>query len=157
MNYEKRSIQIVAGVERSERSEAIDFKRSTPGREDLVDVMKEFASVAYRSVAYVNFENNQMMRTLFETDFSIERILQAVEAVTGVRPDPNETLIIFDEIQEAPRGLTALKYFCENAPQYHLMAVGSLLGVALHQGSYRGQGRRKSSCKKPSLIYRSTS
>lgn len=119
--------------------------------------MKEFASVAYRSVAYVNFENNQMMRTLFETDFSIERILQAVEAVTGVRPDPNETLIIFDEIQEAPRGLTALKYFCENTPQYHLMAAGSLLGVALHQGSYRGQGRRKSSCKKPSLIYRSTS
>lgn len=98
-------------------------------------LMKEFGAVAYKNVAYVNFESNQMMRTLFETDFSVERILLAVEAVTGIKPDPDETLIIFDEIQEAPRGLTALKYFCENAPQYHLMAAGSLLGIALHQGS----------------------
>lgn len=98
-------------------------------------LMKEFGSIAYQNVAYVNFENNQMMRSLFEADFSIERILQAVEAVTGIKPEPDETLIIFDEIQETPRGLTALKYFCENAPQYHLMSAGSLLGVALHQGS----------------------
>lgn len=98
-------------------------------------LMKEFGAVSYKNVAYVNFESNQMMRTLFETDFSVERILLAVEAVTGIKPDPDETLIIFDEIQEAPRGLTALKYFCENAPQYHLMAAGSLLGIALHQGS----------------------
>lgn len=98
-------------------------------------LMKEFGAIAYKNVAYVNFENNQMMRSLFETDFSIDRILLAVEAITGIKPDPDETLIIFDEIQEAPRGLTVLKYFCENAPQYHLMAAGSLWGVALHQGS----------------------
>lgn len=65
-------------------------------------LMKVFGSIAYPNVAYVNFENNQMMRSLFEADFSIERILQAVEAVTGIKPEPDKTLIIFDEIQEAP-------------------------------------------------------
>ena len=98
-------------------------------------LMKEFGAANYKQVAYVNFESNRQMRSLFETDFSIDRILLAVEAVTGVKPQAEDTLIIFDEIQEAPKGLTVLKYFCENAPQYHLMAAGSLLGIALHQGT----------------------
>lgn len=98
-------------------------------------LMKEFGAANYKQVAYVNFESNRQMRSLFETDFSIDRILLAVEAVTGVKPQGEDTLIIFDEIQEAPKGLTVLKYFCENAPQYHLMAAGSLLGIALHQGT----------------------
>lgn len=97
-------------------------------------IMKEFGASEYESVAYVNFENNAMMKNLFEEDFSIDRILLAIEAVTGINPIAGKTLIIFDEIQEAPRGLTALKYFCENAPQYHLMAAGSLLGIAMHKG-----------------------
>lgn len=97
-------------------------------------IMKEFGASEYESVAYVNFENNAMMKNLFEEDFSIDRILLAIEAVTGINPIAGKTLIIFDEIQEAPRGLTALKYFCENAPQYHLMAAGSLLGIAIHKG-----------------------
>lgn len=98
-------------------------------------LMKEFGAVNYKQVAYVNFESNRQMRSLFEADFSIDRILLALEAVTGVNPRTEDTLIIFDEIQEAPKGLTVLKYFCENAPQYHLMAAGSLLGIALHQGT----------------------
>ena len=98
-------------------------------------LMKEFGAANYKQVAYVNFESNQQMRSLFEADFSIDRILLAIEAVTGVKPQAEDTLIIFDEIQEAPKGLTVLKYFCENAPQYHLMAAGSLLGIALHQGT----------------------
>ena len=98
-------------------------------------LMKEFGAANYKQVAYVNFESNQQMRSLFEADFSIDRILLAIEAVTGVKPQAEDTLIIFDEIQEAPKGLTVLKYFCENAPQYHLRAAGSLLGIALHQGT----------------------
>ena len=98
-------------------------------------LMKEFGAANYKQAAYVNFESNQQMRSLFEADFSIDRILLAIEAVTGVKPQAEDTLIIFDEIQEAPKGLTVLKYFCENAPQYHLMAAGSLLGIALHQGT----------------------
>lgn len=97
-------------------------------------LMKEFGASEYESVAYINFENNTMMKNLFEEDFSIDRILLAIEAVTGISPIAGKTLIIFDEIQEAPRGLTALKYFYENAPQHHLMAAGSLLGIAIHKG-----------------------
>ena len=72
-------------------------------------LMKEFGASNYKQVAYVNFESNQQMRSLFEADFSIDRILLAIEAVTGVKPQAEDTLIIFDEIQEAPKGLTVLK------------------------------------------------
>ncbi len=98
-------------------------------------LMKAFGAACYKEVAYVNFENNRQLRSLFESDFSIERILLAIEAVTGINVQPDTTLIILDEIQEAPKGLTVLKYFYENAPQYHVIAAGSLLGVALHQGT----------------------
>ena len=91
-------------------------------------LMKEFASSAYRQFAYINFE---VMKDVFQKDFDVERILMAIQLVTGIVVD-TETLIIFDEIQEAPRGLTALKYFQEKAPQYHVVAAGSLLGIAMH-------------------------
>lgn len=94
-------------------------------------LMKEFASSAYRQFAYINFEDNEVMKDVFQKDFDVERILMAIQLVTGIVVD-TETLIIFDEIQEAPRGLTALKYFQEKAPQYHLVAAGSLLGIAMH-------------------------
>ena len=71
------------------------------------------------------------MKDVFQKDFDVERILMAIQLVTGIVVD-TETLIIFDEIQEAPRGLTALKYFQEKAPQYHVVAAGSLLGIAMH-------------------------
>ena len=94
-------------------------------------LMKEFASSAYRQYAYINFEDNEVMKDVFQKDFDVERILMAIQLVTGIVVD-TETLIIFDEIQEAPRGLTALKYFQEKAPQYHVVAAGSLLGIAMH-------------------------
>ena len=91
-------------------------------------LMKEFASSAYRQFAYINFEDNEVMKDVFQKDFDVERILMAIQLVTGIVVD-TETLIIFDEIQEAPR---ALKYFQEKAPQYHVVAAGSLLGIAMH-------------------------
>ena len=94
-------------------------------------LMKEFASSAYRQFAYINFEDNEVMKDVFQKDFDVEGILMAIQLVTGIVVD-TETLIIFDEIQEAPRGLTALKYFQEKAPQYHVVAAGSLLGIAMH-------------------------
>ncbi|MDR0691748.1 MAG: ATP-binding protein, partial [Prevotellaceae bacterium] len=95
-------------------------------------LMKEFARLAYDNFVYINFEEHQLMKDLFVNDFNISRILLAIHTFTGVKPDPGKTLIIFDEIQEAERGLTLLKYFYENAPEYHVIAAGSLLGIALH-------------------------
>lgn len=96
-------------------------------------LMKEFAREAYKQCAYVNFEDNDMLRQLFEHDFDIKRIIAGIQWATGTDINPDDTLIIFDEIQEAPRGITSLKYFQEKAPQYHIIAAGSLLGIAMHQ------------------------
>ena len=96
-------------------------------------LMKEFADEAYKQCAYINFEDNDMLRQLFEHDFDIKRIIAGIQWATGIDINPNDTLIIFDEIQEAPRGITSLKYFQEKAPQYHVIAAGSLLGIAMHQ------------------------
>ncbi len=95
-------------------------------------LMQEFAKEAYSKYAYVNFEDNGTLRGLFEHDFDIPRIIASLEWTTGVGIDEN-TLILLDEIQEATRGITALKYFAEKAPQYHVMAAGSLLGIAMHK------------------------
>ncbi len=94
-------------------------------------LMKEFAREAYKKSVYVNFEDNEILKELFVNDFDIQRIISAIQWSTGVPVDEN-TLIILDEIQEAPRGITALKYFAEKAPQYHVIAAGSLLGIAMH-------------------------
>jgi predicted AAA+ superfamily ATPase len=96
-------------------------------------LMKEFAAEAYSKYAYINFEDNEIIKQIFQKDFDIERILLALQLATDVVID-TDTLIIFDELQEAPRGLTALKYFQEKAPQYHIVAAGSLLGIAMHEG-----------------------
>lgn len=98
-------------------------------------LMKEFAKTEYENLAYINFEDNQQLKTLFLNDFDIPRILLAIQIATGIKPEPNKTLIIFDEIQEAERALTSLKYFRENAPEYHVVAAGSLLGIALHENT----------------------
>lgn len=98
-------------------------------------LMKEFAKTEYENFAYINFEDNQQLKTLFLNDFDIPRILLAIQIATGIKPEPNKTLIIFDEIQEAERALTSLKYFRENAPEYHIVAAGSLLGIALHENT----------------------
>ena len=80
--------------------------------------MKEFASSAYRQFAYINFEDNEVMKDVFQKDFDVERILMAIQLVTGIVVD-TETLIIFDEIQECPPALNTLKYFKEKANDYH--------------------------------------
>ncbi len=98
-------------------------------------LMKEFGKTNYSRIAYINFENTKTLQDIFKDNFDVKRIIEAVEIETGVTIDKDNTLIIFDEIQEVERGLTALKYFYEDAPQFHIMAAGSLLGVAMHQNS----------------------
>ena len=98
-------------------------------------LMKEFGKKYFKYTAYVNLDNNKYMKEVFEGDYNIERILMAVNIETGVKIIAGETLIIFDEIQESPRAISSLKYFCENAPEYAVIAAGSLLGVAIHKGT----------------------
>lgn len=97
-------------------------------------ILKEFGRREYENVAYVNCDNNAMVKDLFAPDYNIERIILTVGAITGINIQPGKTLIIMDEIQELRRGLASLKYFCENAPDYHVAVAGSLLGLTLHQG-----------------------
>lgn len=98
-------------------------------------LMKNFGQKNYDHVVYINFDNNQQMQDLFEANMKIERIITGLELYSGNKIDPENTLLIFDEIQEVPKALTALKYFNENAPEYQIICAGSLLGVALHQGT----------------------
>lgn len=98
-------------------------------------LMKEFGRSEYRSVVYINFDNNARMQTLFEGDLKVERIITGLELYAGQKIDADNTLLIFDEVQEVPKALTALKYFNEDAPQYQIVCAGSLLGIALHQGT----------------------
>lgn len=96
-------------------------------------LIKEFGRTAFQSMAYINFERNRNIADLFKSTYDLGSIIQALSLQTGVQIDPQKTLIVFDEIQEAPEALTALKYFYEEAPQYHIVAAGSLLGMALLQ------------------------
>lgn len=98
-------------------------------------LMKEFGNSCFEKTAYVNFDSNARMKQVFDGEISIERILLAISAETGVSIDAGNTLLIFDEVQEVPKALSSLKYFCENAPEYAIVAAGSLLGVALHRGT----------------------
>lgn len=98
-------------------------------------IMKEFGARYFKDTIYINFDNNDVMKKVFEIDFDISRIITAIKIEYGKSFDVEDTLIIFDEIQEAPKALASLKYFNENAPQYAIIAAGSLLGVALHQGT----------------------
>ncbi|MGN0740141.1 MAG: ATP-binding protein, partial [Treponema sp.] len=97
-------------------------------------LMQEFGRRFYKNVAYISFYNNNAMKQVFETDYDIKRILSYLNIEVGFSITPEDTLIIFDEIQNAPKAFESLKYFCENASEYHIMAAGSLLGVALHHG-----------------------
>ena len=97
-------------------------------------ILKKFGEMEFDNVAYINCDGNNMAKDLFMQDFDMRRILLAVGAITQQTIVPGKTLIILDEIQEVERGLSALKYFCENAPQYHVAVAGSLLGIAMHRG-----------------------
>ncbi len=97
-------------------------------------IMRHFGEREYAKVAYVNCDDEPKMKQLFELDYNIDRILMTLQAITRTKVTPGDTLIILDEIQEIPRGLHSLKYFCEKAPEYHVMVAGSLLGVTLGKG-----------------------
>ena len=98
-------------------------------------LMKEFGKVYYEKCAYINFDDNTRMNKLFDEDFDLDRIIQGLKIESGVNIEPENTLIILDEIQETPKALKALKYFCENAREYYIISAGSLLGVAIHAGT----------------------
>ncbi|MBN9350612.1 MAG: ATP-binding protein [Chitinophagaceae bacterium] len=99
-------------------------------------VMKEFGKLYFQQVLYINFERDKLLQSLFEKDFDLKRILLALQVQTGVNPEPKNTLIVFDEIQEAEGALTSLKYFQEMAPEYYIIGAGSLLGISLSGQSF---------------------
>ncbi|MCI9439246.1 MAG: ATP-binding protein [Lachnospiraceae bacterium] len=130
-------------MKRTAMQQLIEWKKR-PNRKPLVIkgarqvgktwLMKEFGKQYFEKTAYITFYNNQRMARVFDEDYDIERILMNINIETKQEVTPEDTLIILDEIQEAPKALEALKYFCENAPQYAVIAAGSLLGVAIHRG-----------------------
>ena len=98
-------------------------------------LMKEFGEKAYQDTIYINFDSNFRMSELFSEDLNVDRLIMGIELYAGKKIDPDHTLLIFDEVQEVPKALSSLKYFYENAPQYHIVCAGSLLGIALHGGT----------------------
>ena len=98
-------------------------------------LMKEFGKQYYEQVVYLHFDNNPELAAVFENDYKIPRLIESFEILSGIKINPDNTLIIFDEIQECPRALTSLKYFNENAPEYDIVAAGSLLGLIHHEGT----------------------
>lgn len=94
--------------------------------------MKEFGGKAYDRTVYINFDSNSRMTELFASDLDTDRLIMGIELYAGRKIDPDNILLIFDEVQEVPRALSSLKYFYENAPQYHIVCAGSLLGIALY-------------------------
>ena len=128
-------------MKRDKQDDLIAWKKTTSRKPLIIKgarqvgktwLMKEFGSTQYAQTVYINFEKNKQLYSLFVDDFYIKRVIIALQSETGLTIDPKNTLIIFDEIQAIPEAITALKYFQEDAPEYHIVAAGSLLGVALH-------------------------
>lgn len=94
-------------------------------------VLKEFGEQYFENICYINFEANSNYVSVFDYDFDVNRIVNEIEIIQKMKIVPGKTLLIFDEIQECPKAITSLKYFCENLPEQHLVCAGSLLGVAL--------------------------
>ena len=97
-------------------------------------LLREFARTEYAKEAYIICRKNDIVRQIFTQDFDVNRILRALRALSGVDITPGDTLIVLDEVQDVPEVLEALKYFCEEAPEYHIAVAGSLLGISLHNG-----------------------
>jgi predicted AAA+ superfamily ATPase len=98
-------------------------------------IMKEFGKINFEQTVYINFDESARLQSMFLDDFSIYRILSVFEIESGIKIEAHNTLIILDEIQEAEKGLTALKYFYEHAPEYNIIAAGSLLGVSIQKNN----------------------
>ena len=120
--------------------------KGSPGRKPLIlsgarQVGKTYIALIfgeryYKNTVYLNLEGSSEVQAVFERDLKPERILRELSVLSGQSIFPDDTLIIFDEIQSCERALTSLKYFCENAPEYHIIAAGSLLGVATKREKY---------------------
>lgn len=123
--------QLVEWKEKSDRKPLIVQGARQVGKTWL---MTEFGKRYFKKTASFVFEKNEPLQNLFSADLNVERILDGLSILAGFKITPNDTLIVFDEIQECPNALTSLKYFCENAPQYAVIAAGSMLGAALHSG-----------------------
>jgi predicted AAA+ superfamily ATPase len=95
-------------------------------------LIQEFGKTAYKQVAYINFERPNAPKNLFDIDFDTDRIITVLNAYCNLKITAEDTLIVFDEVQAAPKGITALKYFYEDAPEYQIIAAGSLLGINIH-------------------------
>lgn len=129
-------------MERALLTELLEWKEK-PNRKPLVlkgvrqcgktYLLKEFGKRHYENVAYFNFEETGTLNTVFEKDYDVKRIIFELGLFVGKTITPDTTLIILDEIQECGKALTAMKYFCENAPEYHIVCAGSLLGIALQK------------------------
>ena len=129
-------------MERALLTELLEWKEK-PNRKPLVlkgvrqcgktYLLKEFGERHYDNVAYFNFEETSALNTVFEQDYDVKRIIFELGLFAGKTITPGTTLIILDEIQECGKALTAMKYFCENAPEYHIVCAGSLLGIALRK------------------------
>lgn len=98
-------------------------------------ILKEFGKLYYKNIAYFNFDENKEYKQFFETTKNVERILQNLMLASGQKIEAENTLIIFDEVQDCPEVINSMKYFCENAPQYHVACAGSLLGITLAKPS----------------------
>ena len=98
-------------------------------------ILKEFGRRFYENTAYFNFDENEEYKQFFETTKDVNRLLQNLMLASGQKILPEKTLIIFDEVQDCPNVINSMKYFCENAPQYHIACAGSLLGIALAKPS----------------------
>jgi len=95
-------------------------------------IMKEFGKSEYKNMAYLFCQENPALENLFNAPFDKERLLNGFQLICGFKIEPEETLIILDEIQDIPKAITALKFFYEQAPEYHIICAGSLLGISLH-------------------------
>lgn len=124
--------------------ELVNWKNSTRRKPLVIEgarqvgktwLVKEFASLYYDNIVYINFEEQIYLRDLFKVDFDTDRIINALSAAQHATITPGKTLIFLDEIQEAEGGITSLKYFRENASEHHVIAAGSLLGLELHKQS----------------------
>lgn len=134
---------MVISMKRTAIKKLIEWRNSSGRKPLIIDgarqvgktwLMKEFGRISYKKVVYINFDVDSEAQSFFKDNLNPENIIRSLEYKAGFKIIPGDTLIIFDEIQECNRALRSLKYFCEDAPQHHIISAGSLLGVAIHHG-----------------------
>jgi predicted AAA+ superfamily ATPase len=134
----------VVQIYREALKDLIKWKSSVPRKPLIIRgarqvgktwLMQEFGRTEYTQCAYINLDNNARMASLFSGDFDITRLITGLQIEAGFKIEAENTLLIFDEVQEVPQVLSSLKYFYENSPEFHIVAASSLLGVSMHPGT----------------------